>query len=154
MRYSDVVKPSVATALCLLVVACQSVPPPVADLEDLLDRLYNATAEVEITSRTVRNIYLSTKGLDLLTNGENVNLFEYENATTARMEFEALTSRLGPGLVFFEEGEPPLTEIVPARSHIRAYCSGRFVLLYNGEDEEVLRVLRLVMGCSSGVRQL
>ena len=74
---------------------------------------------------------------------ENTQLFEYADVSTAKMEFEALTGP-GPGLVFFEKNEPALSE--PISSNLKTYHSGRFILLYNGDNEAVQKALKAALG--------
>jgi hypothetical protein len=89
-------------------------------------------------------------GMVIIVDGERVQVFEYEDVARSKREFEGLTG-IGPGLVFFEEGEPPLVEVVrPGRN---CYRSGRFVLLYDGENDDVLQKLRTVVGKPSLLRQ-
>ena len=128
-----------------LLTSCQTVEP-VTDFDDLIGRLVQEGAVVETTTRSVRNIHLSVRGVIIVVDGEDVQVFEYEDVARAQFEFKALTS--SPSIVFFEEGEPPLREFVPFDRH--CYGSGRFVLLYDGENEAVLKALRTVMGRPSG----
>jgi len=131
-----------AVSVVSLLTSCRAVEA-VTDFDDLTDRLGQAGAAVEITVDTVRNLHLSVQGMVIVVDGENVQVFEYEDVARARLEFEALTGS-GPSLVFFEEGEPPVIEYV--LRHRNCYHSGRFVLLYDGENEAVLKTLRTVVG--------
>ena len=65
--------------------------------------------------------------------------FKYADVDTATIQFQALTGP-GPGLVFFEENEPPLSESI--FSNLKVYHSGRFTLLYSGDNEEVKKALK------------
>jgi hypothetical protein len=125
-----------------LLTSCRTVEP-VADFDDLIERLEQAGATVETTIRIVRNMHLSVRGVVIVVDGENVKVFEYEDGARAQLEFEAMTGP-GPGLVFFEEDEPPAGEYVPRNRN--CYHSGRFVVLYDGENENVLRELRTAVG--------
>lgn len=135
------------TLACIISVAsfvtsCNTVEP-VTDFDDLIDRLQLAGAAVETTVDTVRNLHLSVAGVVIVVSDERVKVFEYEDVAQAQLEFEALTGG-GPDLVFFEEDEPPVTEYVPLNR--LCYHSGRFILLYDGEDEAVLKTLRVTLG--------
>ena len=129
--------------LCLAGTGCETTVQPVDNLEDLIDRLGKTGLETEITDRPVRNIHLSVEGCEFIVKGETTQLFEYADADTAKTQFKALT-RPGPGLVFFEENEPPLTE--SGSSDLQVYHSGRFTLLYGGDNEEVRKALKEVLG--------
>ena len=129
--------------LCAASTGCNTTVQPVDSLEDLIGRLEKSGLEIEITDRSVRNIHLSVEGFVFIIEDESTQLFEYADVDTADMEFKALTGS-GPGLVFFEENEPPLSESVS--SNLKVYHSGRFILLYSGDDEEVRKVLKDVLG--------
>ena len=131
------------TVLCLVSTGCKTTIQPVDNLEDLIDRLEKSGLETAITDQSVRNIHLSVEGYVLIIEGENTQLFEYADVDTATTQFKALTGP-GPGLVFFEENEPPLSESVS--SNLKVYHSGRFVLLYSGDDEEVQKALEETLG--------
>ena len=131
-----------------LLTSCRTVEA-VTDFDDLIDRLHQAGAVVEITSHTVRNLHLSVNGMVIVIGGENLQVFEYEDVAQAHLEFKALVGS-SPGLVFFHEGEPPVTEIVPLNRG--CYHSGRFVLLYDGENEAALKALRTAVGRPSAPR--
>jgi len=126
----------------VMVTACR-VPEPVDNFDELLDRLRQAEAAVEVSTRTGSSLHLSVVGRLITVNKENVMVFEYEDVTSAKMEAEALAGG-GPGLVFFEEDQPPVTEILSGRKHY--YRSGRFILTYSGENEIVLQPLKGVVG--------
>jgi hypothetical protein len=131
----------VASATILLTSCCTV--EPVTDFDDLIDRLRQAGAEVEITVDTVRNLHLSVDGVIIVVDGEEVQVFEYEDIDRTQLEFKGVTS--SPSVVVFEEGEPPLVERIPLNR--QCYHSGRFILLYDGEDEAVLKILRMIVGC-------
>jgi hypothetical protein len=124
----------------VLVVACRA-PEPVTDFDDMLDRLRQAGAVVEVSTRTASSLHLSVAGRVIAVNGENVLVFEYEDVDTAKTEAKALAGG-GPGIVFFEEDQPPATEISSGRKHY--YRSGRFILSYAGENEMVLQPMEEV----------
>jgi hypothetical protein len=127
----------------LVSTGCKPTIQPVDNLEDLIDRLEKSGLETEITDRPVRNIHLSVEGREFIIEGEKTQLFEYADADTAKTQFKALTGP-GPGLVFFEENEPPLSEAVS--SNLKAYHSGRFILLYSGDNEDVKKILEETLG--------
>jgi hypothetical protein len=129
--------------LCAASTGCNTTVQPVDSLEDLIGRLEKSGLEIEITDRPVQNIHLSVEGYVFMIGSENTQLFEYTDVSTAKMEFEALTGP-GPGLVFFEKNEPPLSESVS--SNLKAYHSGRFILLYNGDNEDVEKALKSTLG--------
>jgi len=95
-------------SMASILTSCQTVEP-VTDFDDLTGKLREAGAVVEITIDTVRNLHLSVDGVVIVVDSENVKVFEYEDGARAQLEFEALTGP-GPGLVFFEEDEPPAGE--------------------------------------------
>ncbi len=129
--------------LCFVSTGCKTTVQPVDNLKDLIDRLEKSGLEIEITDQSVQNIHLSVEGYVFMIGSENTQLFEYTDVSTAKMEFEALTGP-GPGLVFFEKNEPPLSESVS--SNLKAYHSGRFILLYNGDNEDVEKALKSTLG--------
>jgi hypothetical protein len=124
-----------------LVTACR-VPEPVDNFDELLDRLRQAEAAVEVSTRTGSSLHLSVVGRLITVNKENVLVFEYEDVAKAKTEANALTSR--PGLVFFEEGQTGATEILSGRKHY--YRSGRFILSYAGKNEMVFQPIEEVFG--------
>ena len=129
--------------LCLASTGCKTAIQPVDNLEDLINRLEKSGLETEITDQSVRNIHLSAEGYVFMIEGENTQLFEYTDIDTAKIQFEVLTGP-GPGLVFFEENEPPLSESVS--SNLKAYHSGRFILLYSGDNQDVNKTLEETLG--------
>ena len=129
--------------LCFAGTGCNTTVQPVDSLEDLIGRLEKSGLEIEITDRPVQNIHLSVEGYVFMIGSENTQLFEYADVSTAKMEFEALTGP-GPGLVFFEKNEPALSE--PISSNLKTYHSGRFILLYNGDNEDVEKALKAALG--------
>ena len=131
------------TVLCLVSTGCKTTIQPVDNLEDLIDRLEKSGLETAITDQSVRNIHLSVEGSVFLIESETTQLFEYTDIDTAKRQFKALT-RPGPGLVFFEENEPPLSESVS--SNLKAYHSGRFILLYSGDNQDVKKTLEETLG--------
>jgi hypothetical protein len=134
---------NISVVMCAAVTGCNTTVQPVDSLEDLIGRLEKSGLEIEITDRPVQNIHLSVEGYVFMIGSENTQLFEYADVSTAKMEFEALTGP-GPGLVFFEKNEPPLSESVS--SNLKAYHSGRFILLYNGDNEDVEKALKSTLG--------
>jgi hypothetical protein len=132
----------VIASMSSLLASCQTVEP-VTDFDELIDRLSHAGAMVEITVDTVRYINLSVQGIITVVDGEDVQVFEYEDVDRAQIEFVMLTGS-GPRIGFFVEDEPPVTEeIIQNR---KCYYSGRFILLYDGEDVDVLKILRVTLG--------
>jgi hypothetical protein len=129
--------------LCAASTGCNTTVQPVDSLEDLIGRLEKSGLEIEITDRPVQNIHLSVEGYVFMIGSENTQLFEYTDVSTAKMEFEALTGP-GPGLVFFEKNEPPLSESVS--SNLKAYHSGQFILPYSGDNEDVKKALKAAFG--------
>ena len=129
--------------LCAASTGCNTTVQPVDSLEDLIGRLEKSGLEIEITDRSVRNIHLSVEGFVFIIEDESTQLFEYVEVDTADMEFKALTGS-DPGLVFFEENEPPLVE--SGSSDLEVYHSGRFTLLYSGDNEEVKKALKSTLG--------
>lgn len=140
---------SFSAVLCSASIGCKTTNEPIGNLEDLFDRLGKPGLEIEITDRSVRNIHLSVEGCVFIIEGEKTQLFEYADVDTAKTQFKALTGP-GPGLVFFEENEPPLGESVS--SNLKVYHSGRFVLLYSGDNEEVRKALEETLGSPSQPR--
>jgi hypothetical protein len=140
---------NVSAVLCLAGTGCKTTVQPVDNFEDLIDRLKKSGLDTEITDQTARNIHLSVEGYVFIIDGEKTQLFEYENVDTAKMEFDALTGP-GPGLVFFEDNEPPLVESGP--SNLEVYHSGRFILLYNCDNEDIKQALKAALGKPSQPR--
>ena len=126
----------------VLIMACRA-PEPVTDFDDMLARLRQAGAVVEVSTRTASSLHLSVAGRVIAVNGENVLVFEYEDVDTAMTEAKALAGG-GPGIAFFEEDQPPATEISSGRKHY--FRSGRFILSYAGENEMVLQPMEEVFG--------
>ncbi len=133
--------------LALGAVSCQSSSLPVADLDDLVDRLQQAGATIEITDRPIKSRHLSGKGLTLVINRDRLQVFEYDDTVKASREFKSLTDPSVPGIVIFGDGEPPLGETISSED--QAYRSGRFIVLYGGEDEGALSALKETLGRAS-----
>ena len=140
---------NITIVLCLAGTGCRTNPSPVSSLDDLISRLSESGLNVEVTDQIVRNVHLSVEGRVMMVEGEDIQLFEYADVNTAEMEFESLTGS-GPGLVFFEENEPPLSE--EAYSRIRVYHFGRFTLLYHGDDTDITTDLRASLGNPSQIK--
>jgi hypothetical protein len=133
---------SIAVLLSLSI-SC-SATEPVTDFDDLTERISQTGVTVEVTSDDVRNIHLSVPGLVIEVGDEEVWVFEYEEIGQADTEYKALTGS-GPGLVFFEVDEAEgSVEVIPRDRN--CYHSGRFIIIYDGEDETVLDTLKEAVG--------
>lgn len=84
----------------------------------------------------VEQEFFSVKGRIMVVNGEDVQVFEYQNEATARAQVELVSS----------DGTTIGTTIVLWVAPPHFYQRGRLVVLYVGENPEVLAALQAALG--------
>lgn len=117
-------------------------PPPVVshggsvtDYVSLIDNLRAAGATVE-PAGDISQPFFSVKGNAITVNGENVQAFEYADATAADTE-AALISPDGSSV-----GTSMVSWVAPPHF----YKAGKLIVLYVGESQAVIDVLESVLG--------
>lgn len=84
----------------------------------------------------VEQEFFSVKGRIMVVNGEDVQVFEYQDEATARAQVELVSS----------DGTMIGTTIVLWVAPPHFYQRGRLIFLYVGENPEVLAVLQAALG--------
>jgi hypothetical protein len=107
----------------------------VDDLDALIRELRNEGAAVNIVG-SISQPFFSASGQVLRVNGEDVQVFEYENAAAAQGE----AARVSP------DGSSVGTTIITWVSTPHFYRSGRVIVLYVGRSRELLSLLDSVLG--------
>ncbi len=108
---------------------------PVKDYISLVDNLRAAGATVDPAGE-VTQPFFSVKGLIINVNGDDVQVFEYEDATTADNE-AALVS---------PDGSSVGTSMVGWVAPPHFYKVGNLIVLYVGESKAVIDTLESVVG--------
>lgn len=110
-------------------------PPTVEDTASFLAALqvYDATAEI---GDSVTQDFFSPEGSIITINGQDVQVFEYENSES--MENEA--SQVAP------DGGSVGTSMMMWMDAPHFYKAGRVIVIYIGSDEQILTLLQSVMG--------
>jgi hypothetical protein len=118
-----------------------SEPPPasnggtVTDYASFLDNLSAAGATVEPAGEIIQDFF-SVKGKAIKVNGDDVQVFEYRDNTTAETDAQLVSpdgGSIGTSIPFWVA--PP-----------HFYKAGRIIVLYVGENEAVTDVLESVLG--------
>lgn len=135
-------------ALLILPSCVAPTPPPVSqggpvrDYVSLFDNLRAAGATVEPVG-SIRQPFFSVEGNAITVNGENVQVFEYENQAAAKAEAETISpdgSSIGTSIVSWV-GPPHFFQI------------GRIIVLYVGSNGEVIELLEEVIAPQIAGRQ-
>ncbi len=108
---------------------------PVTDYVSLVDNLRKEGATVEPAGEIIQDFF-SVRGQAIKVNGEDVQVFEYSDQSTAEAEAALVSpdgSSIGTSLPFWVA--PP-----------HFYKAGRIIVLYVGENEAVMDVLESVLG--------
>ena len=108
---------------------------PVTDYVSLIDNLRAAGATVE-PAGDISQPFFSVKGNAITVNGENVQAFEYADATAANTE-AALISPDGSSV-----GTSMVSWVAPPHF----YKARKLIVLYVGESQAVIDVLESVLG--------
>ncbi len=132
----------ILSLLTLLVAGCTSEKPPipthggpVKDYISLVDNLRATGATVEPVEG-ITQPFFSVEGKVITVNGENVQVFEYENAAATDTEAALVSSdgsSVGTSMPFWVA--PP-----------HFYKEGKLIVLYVGDSEAVTEVLDSVLG--------
>ncbi len=129
-------------AFVLFVTACGSVSPiesgggPIESQADLIVALRAAGAGVD-SGDSVSQPFFTPEGQFLTINGaEDIQVFEYENSEA--MEFEA--SQVAPN------GDSVGTSMINWVGSPHFYKIGRLIVLYLGDNQEILNLLNRVIG--------
>ncbi len=108
---------------------------PVTDYESLIEALRAEDATVE-EAGSVSQPFFSVEGQVISVNGQDVQVFEYQDADAAQAEAELVSpdgSSVGTSMVTWIEAP-------------HFYRSGKLIVLYVGGSESVLSVLEAVLG--------
>jgi hypothetical protein len=137
MKVTHLVLFITALALLIYTVGCagRDASGPVTDYDSLTDNLRDAGATVEPAGEIIQDFF-SVKGQAIKVNGEDVQVFEYTDQSTAEAEAALVSadgSSIGTSLPF---GVAP--------PHF--YKAGRVVVLYVGENLAVTDLLGSVLG--------
>ena len=108
----------------------------VTDYANLVDNLGKAGATVVESAEKVTQPFFSVQGRVITVNGGDVQVFEYENATTADTE-AALVSPDG-----FSVGASMISWVAPPHF----YKAGKLIVLYVGDSESVIGALEGALG--------
>lgn len=129
---------SIVLAL-LILPACAASPVshggPVRDYVSLVDNLRAAGATIE-PAGSVDQPFFSVEGNAIDVNGENVQVFEYADQAAAEAEAETISpdgSSIGTSMVTWVD--PP-----------HFFQTGRIIVLYVGDNQEVIELLGEVVG--------
>ena len=129
---------SFVVLLLLMIACCKGNTSPEAvvdDLDALIRELRNEGATVN-TVGSVSQPFFSASGQILRINGEDLQVFEYENAAAAQGE----AARVSP------DGSSVGTTIITWVSTPHFYRSGKVIALYIGSSRELLSLLDSVLG--------
>ncbi len=142
LRISSYLIPIIAIlTLVAYGIGCAGEKPPtptggqVSDYASLTDNLRKAGATVEPAGE-VTQPFFSVQGKIITVNGNDVQVFEYENATAADNE-AALVSPDGSSV-----GTSMIGWVAPPHF----YKAGKLIVLYVGESESVIGELASVLG--------
>ena len=128
-----------SAVLLLLVIACcngNTSPEAVVDeLDALIRELRNKGATVDMVGSFTQP-FLSAPGQILRVNGEDMQVFECENAAAAQGE----AARVSP------DGSSVGTTIITWVSTPRFYRSGEIIIVYVGSRRELISLLESVLG--------
>ncbi len=124
----------------LVAVACSSsqqppAPGPVTDYTSLVDNLRATGASVNPVGE-VQQPFFSVKGLVIKVNDNDVQVFEYSDATAAENEAKSISpdgSSVGTSMPFWVA--PP-----------HFYKVEKLIILYVGENEDTIGILESVLG--------
>lgn len=112
-----------------------SQPPSVEDQASLVAALQAEGATVEMGDSITQDFF-SVEGQTVKVNGADLQVFEYENATT----MEEATSQVAP------DGGSIGTSMPMWIDKPHFYKAGRIIVLYVGSDQKTLDLLNMVMG--------
>ena len=129
---------SSAVLLILMIVCCNGNTSPEAVVDDL-DALIRELRDKGATANIVGPFtqpFFSAPGRILRVNGEDVQVFEYENAAAAQEE----AARVSP------DGSSVGTTIITWVSTPHFYRSGEIIVVYVGSSGELLSLLDSVLG--------
>ena len=128
-----------SAVLLLLVIDCcngNTSPEAVVDeLDALIRELRNKGATVDMVGSFTQPFF-SAPGQILRVNGEDVQVFEYENAAAAQGE----AARVSP------DGSSVGTTIITWVSTPHFYRSGEIIIVYVGSSRELISLLESVLG--------
>jgi hypothetical protein len=126
----------------LWLVACNSQDESVGiagnsvdDFESLIDHLQAAGATVEAAG-TVSQPFFTPQGQVITVNGQDAQVFEYESKTEAKVEADLVSPN----------GSSVGTSIMTWIATPHFYNSGRFIVLYVGNDDETIALLDVALG--------
>lgn len=108
---------------------------PVTDYVSLIDSLRKEGANVEPAGE-VNQPFFSVIGQAIIVNGENIQVFEYSDEAAADVE-ASLVSPDGSSI-----GTSIASWIAPPHFH----KAGKIIILYVGENREVISLLETVLG--------
>ena len=126
----------------LLLVACNDQQQTVEiegdsaiDLDTLVNRLEAAGATVEMTG-TVSQPFFTPEGQVITVNGQDVQVFEYENEADAKAEADLVSP----------DGGSVGTSMMSWIATPHFYNNGKLIVLYVGDDIDTITFLEAVLG--------
>ncbi len=126
----------------LLLVACNNRQQTIeiegdspVDLDTLVDQLEATGATVEMTG-TVSQPFFTPEGQVITINGQDVQVFEYENEAAAKVE---------AGLVS-ADGSSVGTSMMSWMATPHFYNSGKLIVLYVGDHNDTIELLAGILG--------
>ena len=137
MKVKNLILVVIALSLVLFGISCsgRDSSGPVTDYDSLLDNLSAAGATVE-SAGEINQDFFSVTGQAIKVNGQDVQVFEYEDNQTAEAEAQLVSpdgSSVGTSLPFWVA--PP-----------HFYKAGRIIVLYVGENMAVMDLLETTLG--------
>ena len=109
---------------------------PEFGLDDIVDRLLSLEVTVERTGEQTGHPYFTPEGEVLRVNGQDVQAYTYESAEAAKKEAVLVNT----------DGSKDGVDFIRWPGPMHFYGLDRYILVYIGEDEEVLTGLNLTFG--------
>ena len=108
---------------------------PVSDYVSFIDNL-RATGDLVEPAGEISQPFFSVKGFVVKVNGEEVQVFEYLNATAADSEAELVSP----------DGASVGTNMITWVATPHFYKEERLIVLYVGDNEDLINILETILG--------
>ena len=137
MKVKEVILIAITLTLLLYGLSCTkpASSSPVADIDSLIANLRDSGATVEATG-DIEQPFFSVNGKAIKVNGEDAQVFEYQDNASAEKE-AALISADGGSI-----GTSSPFWVAPPHF----YKAGKIIVLYVGENTEVISLLEKALG--------